>query len=57
MNLENELLRRYFLNILVIFPEDLFLRCTKKMKISNKDFFNKCDQNPQFSADLVTFTE
>ena len=57
MNLENELLRRYFLNILVIFPEDLFLRCTKKMKISNKDIFSKCDQNPQFSADLVTFTE
>ena len=22
-----------------------------------KDFFSKCDQNPQFPADLITFTE
>ena len=33
----------------------------KKTKFSIKDFFSKCDQsrspNPQFHADLVTFTE
>ena len=27
------------------------------MKFSIKDFFSKCDQIPQFFADLVTFTE
>ena len=26
----------------------------KKMEFSIKGFFSKCDQNPQFSADLVT---
>ena len=29
----------------------------QKMMFSIKDFFSKCDQNPQFPADLVTFTE
>ena len=29
----------------------------QKIKFSIKDFFSKCDQNPQFPADLVTFTE
>ena len=29
----------------------------KKMKFSIRDFFSKCDRpNPQFPADLVTFT-
>ena len=27
------------------------------MKFSIKDFFCKCDPNPQLPADLVTFTE
>ena len=27
------------------------------MKFSVKDFFSKCEQNPQFSADLLTFTK
>ena len=27
------------------------------MKFPIKDFFSKCDQNSQFPADLVTFTE
>ena len=27
-----------------------------KKKLSIKDFFSKCDLNPQFPADLVTFT-
>ena len=27
------------------------------MKFSIKDSFSKCDQNPQFPAELVTFTE
>ena len=27
------------------------------MKFSIKDFFSKCDTNPQENADLVTFTE
>ena len=29
----------------------------QKMKFPIKDFLSKCDQNPQFSEDLVTFTE
>ena len=29
----------------------------QKMKFSIKDFFCKCDQIPQFPADLVTLTE
>ena len=29
----------------------------QKMKFSIKDFFSKCDQIPQFPADLVTFAE
>ena len=29
----------------------------QKMKFSIKDFFSNCDQNQQFPADLVTFTE
>ena len=29
----------------------------QKMKFSIKDFFSKCDHNPRFSVDLVTFTE
>ena len=29
----------------------------EKMKFSIKDFFSKCDQNPQETADLVIFTE
>ena len=27
----------------------------QKMKFSIKDFFNKCDQIPQFPVDLITF--
>ena len=30
---------------------------TQEMKFSIKDFFSKCDQNPQFPADFVTFIE
>ena len=29
----------------------------QKMKFYIKDFFSKCDQIPDFPADLVTFTE
>lgn len=27
------------------------------MELSVKKFFNKCDQNPQFTADMLAFTE
>ena len=27
------------------------------MKFFIKDFFSKCEKNPEFTADLVTFTE
>ena len=30
---------------------------TQNVKFPIKDFFSKCDQNPQETADLVTFTE
>ena len=30
---------------------------TQNVKFSIKDFFSKCDQNPQETADLVTLTE
>ena len=34
------------------------LHTAQKMKFSITDFFSKCDQiHPQFSTDLVTFTE
>ena len=37
------------------------MHTAQKMKFFIKDFFSKCDQirrpNPQFPADLVTFTE
>ena len=35
----------------------MFPHCTKKMKFCIKNFLNKCDQNPQLLADLVTFAE
>ena len=40
----------YFLNL------QRYGHCTKN-DVSIKDLFGKCDQNPQFPADLVTFTE
>ena len=35
----------------------LAINTAQKMKLFIKDFFSKCDQMPQFPADLVTFTE
>ena len=32
-------------------------RTTQKIQFSIRDFFSKCDQIPQFPADLVTFPE
>lgn len=29
----------------------------QKIDFFSKGFFGTCDQNPQFSADLITFTE
>ena len=42
-----------------LFREFLMFLTAQKMKFSIKDFFSKYDQwpNPQFPADLVTFTE
>ena len=36
---------------------DVKIGSAQKIKFSIKDFFSKCDQNPQFPVDLVTFTE
>ena len=33
------------------------MHTAQQMKFSIKDFFSKCDHNPQETADLVTFTE
>ena len=46
-------------NCVFIFKKDLLFTTAQKMMFSIKDFFSKCDQirNPQFPADLVTFTE
>ena len=50
--------------LVISFTENWFLwtrrsyhPTTQKMKFSIKDFFSIYDQNPQFQADLVTFTE
>ena len=45
---------KYFQKYAKKFPSSC---TTQKMKFSSKNFFSKCDQNPQETVDLVTYTE
>ena len=44
------------LGLILIRKNTRSIHCAK-MKFFIKDFFSKCEKNPEFTADLVTFTE